>query len=107
MPVNETVTDTVSQTNMKTVGEAAAFAMGLSFQDTVESRRVFNGLQNLAAGNLMRRMSELTVADAAAGKMMGQSGDLPSLIARLEGSLASSQVLAKTAQTVPPVTAPK
>ena len=101
--VNEQITDTISQTNMKSLGESGAFAMGLSFQDSVESRRVFNGLQNMAAGNLMRRMSELTIADAAAGKMIGQAGELPPLLARLEAAIATNQQTAKTAANTPPV----
>lgn len=86
MPLNETIVDTLSVNNMKTVGEASAFLVGQAQQ------------------NLVSHQKRLDIL-AEAGMVKGQELLLTTDVAEASGMVPLVQQLMKGAQTTPPVTA--
>ncbi|TRX74970.1 RebB family R body protein [Pseudomonas mangiferae] len=84
--VNEQVTDAVTQSNVKVVGEAPAMAMGsiyqtmahstgILFQNAVSAQQQQNTLAQAAANmGVMQVYSVDTSADAGASEKIGQLG---------------------------------
>ena len=113
--VDPKTVDTVSLTNVKTVGEIASVAAGLSIQNqvanqqrqqdnaTASSQRM-NEIANQATGVLLKRIAEVDVVEASATRTASQAGDLPALLANLNGAIAAIQQAVKGAITTPPVT---
>lgn len=97
-PVNSQITDAVTQTNVKVVGEAPAMAMGslyqtvahstgLLYQNAVSAQQQQNTLTQAAATQGVMQIYSLdTAADAAATENVVQGGvsdNLTSLLAVL------------------------
>ena len=113
--VDPKLVDTVSLTNVKTIGEVAAQATAMAIQNAVAnqqrqqdnataSAQRLNEIANVATGVLLKRIAEVDVVEAAATRKAGEAGDLASLLANLNSSLAAIQQAVKTAVTTPPVT---
>jgi len=100
----EATLDTINNTNLKTVGEAASHSMGLAFENAVAHQAAMNQIRELAIGSLAKKMTELDVSEAAALLKVTSGNDVASQIAALTSALAAGQQTAKVAQTVPPVT---
>ena len=66
--VNPKVTDAVTQTNVKVLGEVPAYSMGLVYQATAHSL----SLMTTSAGNVQSEMQKVTeaIAATAATKIM-------------------------------------
>lgn len=84
--VNPQVVDGVVATNFKTIAEANSVAMNLAVQNSVNYQLAMQQVQVAATGKIVKGLVETDIAE---------SGGLASIL----------QVLAKTAQTTPPVTA--
>ena len=114
--VDPKIVDTVSLTNVKTVGEVAAQATAMAIQNAVANQQRqqdnatasgqrLNEIANQATGVLLKRIAEVDVTEAAATKMTGETSDLPSLLVSLNSAIAAIQQAVKGAATTPPVTA--
>lgn len=86
MPANETVVDTISIGNLKTIAEAGAFHMGLALGNAVSHQQQMNQVATAAVGAIVKRLVEIDVNEAA-------------------GLVPLVQQLVKGAQTTPPPTA--
>lgn len=113
--VDPKLVDTVSLTNVKTVGEMAAVTAGITLQNQAANQQRqqdnatastlrLNEIANQATGVLLKRIAEVDVVEAAATRVAGQAGDLPSLLASLNTAIAAIQQALKGAQTTPPQT---
>ena len=113
--VDPKVVDTVSLTNVKTVGEVAAQATAMAIQNAVAnqqrqqdnstaSSQRLNEIANQATGVLLKRIAEVDVVEAAATRKAGETGDLPSLLVSLNSATAAIQQAVKGAITTPPTT---
>ncbi len=113
--VDPKVVDTVSLTNVKTVGEVAAQATAMAIQNAVAnqqrqqdnstaSAQRLNEIANQASGVLLKRIAEVDVVEAAATRKAGEAGDLPSLLVSLNSAIAAIQQAVKGAITTPPTT---
>jgi hypothetical protein len=85
MPANETTVDTINIANLKTVAEAGSHSIALSFQNSVANQQSMNQITVAGGGQIMKRLVELDVEEAAAAAPLLQE-------------------LVKIAQTTPPVT---
>lgn len=103
MPVNEQVVDSVTSTNLKSLGDAPAFYQNMGFANAVSHQNRLNILAETAVASAIRSVAT-TPMEEAAGSSVEQSGSLPGLIAALLAALSSNQQAAKVAQTTPPVT---
>ncbi len=113
--VDPKIVDTVSLTNVKTIGEVLAQATGLAVQNAVANQQRqqdnatasgqrMNEIANQATGVLLKRIAEVDVTEAAATRMASQSGDLPALLVNLNSAIAAIQQAVKGAITTPPTT---
>ena len=70
--VNPQVTDAVTQTNVKTLGEVPAYSMGLVYQATAHSL----SLMTTTAGQTQESMQKVTqsIAAVTAAKIMEKMG---------------------------------
>ncbi|MDG5497763.1 RebB family R body protein [Niveispirillum sp. BGYR6] len=85
-PVNSQITDAVTQSNVKVVGEAPAMAMGslyqtvahstgIQFENAVSAQQQQNTLAQAAANQGVMQIYSLdTAADAAATEKVAQTG---------------------------------
>lgn len=104
MPVNETVVDALGINNVKTLGEAAAHSMAMSFENSVNHQNRMNILAESALGAAVKRMNEVDPSEAVAILKATSGNEVASQISALMAAISSNQQGAKTAQTTPPVT---
>lgn len=100
----EQTLDSLNNANLKTVGEQAAFATGLSMQNQVSHQGAMNQIRELSMGNLAKKMTELDVMESLAVVKATSGNDVANQISALMAALAAGQSATKAAQTVPPVT---
>lgn len=86
MAANETIVETLSIGNLKTIAEAGSFSMGIAFQNAVSHQQAMNQVMVASVGAITKRLVEVDVNEAA-------------------GLVPLVQQLTKGAQTTPPVTA--
>jgi len=114
--INANITDSVSASNLKMLGDTPALNCQISTQDLLGHRNRMNilaetslansvTLQQAAVGNVVRRLTELDISEAAAQSKVGTGNDLALQLGQLLGSLNSGQQGVKSAQTTPPVSA--
>ncbi len=103
--IPDSVTQAVSSTNFKTLGEGPAFYQNLAFADSVSHQRITNGIREAAFGSVVKGLTELDPVQAASVLKTITGNDLAQQMAALLSTVASNQQAAKTAQTTPPVTA--
>lgn len=96
MPVNEQVVDSVTSTNLKTLGDGPAFYQNMAFANAISHQQRLNLLGETAVASAIRSVATTPHEEAQA--------DFPSAIAAILGALGSSQQAAKVAQTTPPET---
>jgi len=104
MPANETIVDTLSIDNMKTIGEMGAHSIGLAMQNAVSHQQAMNQLSLAAVGSIVKNMSELDPAQAVSILKATSGNEVAATIAQLAAALSSGQQVTKAAQTTPPVT---
>lgn len=93
--------DSVADSNIKTIAEAGAHSIALSFQNAVAHQARINALSEQYLSVALKNAHEVDPAEAVAlAKAMGTSnlGDFGAIIAAL-------QQIMKGAQTTPPPTA--
>lgn len=109
--LESTIVDSVSNANFKNIAEAGAFYSGLSMRDAVESQRRMSVMADQATGVLLKKYNEMDGAQALAlvkantgYDRASQMHDIARVLEQLSGSLASIQMMVKTAQTTNPQT---
>jgi hypothetical protein len=94
----------VANDNTKTVAGQPALLANLSLQNLVAHQQRLQLIAEAATGNVVKNLSELDPAQAAAVLKTTQ-GDMGAQLQALLTALASGQQSAKVAQTTPPPTA--
>ena len=105
MAANETIVDTLSIENLKTVGGMASHSTGLAMENAVAHQQAMFQIRELAIGRIAKLMTEIDPAEAISILKATSGNDLAGTIAALLASLSSGQQQAKVAQTTPPPTA--
>ena len=101
----DSTVETLNTVNLKTVGEAAAFAVALAYQNAVAHQGAMNLIREAAVGSIIKNMTEVDPTQAMAVLKMTTGNDSAAQISSLLAAIASGQQAAKVAQTTPPVTA--
>lgn len=115
MPANEEIVDTISTTNLKTIGEIAAHSMGLAMQNAVTAQQIatanmlshqqaMNTLQATVVGMLAKTLTEVDTLESVANVKALTGDDVAQKISNLLAALAHGQQAAKVGQTTPPPT---
>lgn len=113
--INANITDSVSASNLKMLGDTPALMSQISTQDLVGHRNRMNilaetslansvTLQQAAVGNVVRRLTELDISESAAQNKVATGNDLASTMSALLASLNSGQQGVKSAISTPPTT---
>jgi len=106
--VNETVdtiVETLAVTNMKTIGEMAAWSTAQSMANAVSHAKRVDVLAETYLAKALKHADEIDPEQAAATLKLLTGNDLGQIMASLGSVVAQLQQLMKGAQTTPPVTA--
>jgi hypothetical protein len=98
--VDPQVKDALTIGNVKTVGEAASFAMASLFQHQVNHARRLDSLAEAHLGKVLNNFAAIDPAEAVATAKLFK-GESDSAISSLLAQLASGQIGAKVAQSTP------
>ena len=98
--VDASVVDALTIGNVKTVGEAASFAMASLFQHQVNHARRLDSLSEAHLGKVLNNFASVDPVEAVATSKLFK-GEADSGISSLLAQLASGQIGAKTAQSTP------
>ena len=98
--VDASVVDALTIGNVKTVGEAASFAMASLFQHQVNHARRLDSVAEAHLGKVLNNFASVDPAEAVATAKLFK-GEADSGISSLLAQLASGQIGAKTAQSTP------
>jgi hypothetical protein len=104
MAANEGIIDSVSNVNTKNLGDAAAFAMGLAYNDAVAHQRAMNSIREASVGAVVKSLVEVDATEAVSVGKVLTGNDLAQVFASLASAIASSQQAGKAAGVTPPVT---
>lgn len=106
MPVNEQIVDSVSASNLKTLGDGPAFYTNLAYGDAVAHQRAMNTIREASVGTIVDKLVNADPAEAMAVLKMTTGDSVAAQMQALLAALNSGQQGVKSAQTVPPVTSP-
>ena len=98
--VDAQVKDALTIGNVKTVGEAASFAMASLFQHQVNHARRLDSLAEAHLGKVLNNFASVDPIEAVAAAKLFK-GEADSGLSSLLAQLASGQVGAKIAQSTP------
>ena len=98
--VDAQVKDALTIANVKTVGEAASFAMASLFQHQVNHARRLDSLAEAHLGKVLNNFASVDPAEAVATAKLFK-GEADSGLSSLLAQLASGQIGAKVAQSTP------
>lgn len=98
--VDAQVKDALTIGNVKTVGEAASFAMASLFQHQVNHARRLDSLAEAHLGKVLNNFASVDPVEAVATSKLFK-GEADSGISSLLAQLASGQIGAKVAQSTP------
>jgi hypothetical protein len=98
--VDPQVKDALTIGNVKTVGEAASFAMASLFQHQVNHARRLDSLAEAHLGKVLNNFASVDPVEAVATTKLFK-GEADSSIATLLAQLASGQIGTKVAQSTP------
>jgi len=98
--VDAQVKDALTIGNVKTVGEAASFAMASLFQHQVNHARRLDSLAEAHLGKVLNNFASVDPVEAVATAKLFK-GEADSGISSLLAQLASGQIGAKVAQSTP------
>jgi hypothetical protein len=98
--VDPQVKDALTIGNVKTVGEAASFAMATLFQHQVNHARRLDSLAEAHLGKVLNNFASVDPAEAVSTAKLFK-GESDSAISSLLAQLASGQIGAKVAQSTP------
>lgn len=113
--INPNITDSVSAANLKMLGDTPALMSQISTQDLVGHRNRMNilaetslansvTLQQAAVGNVVRRLTELDISEAASQNKVATGNDLATQLGAMLTALNSGQQGVKSAISTPPTT---
>jgi cellobiose-specific phosphotransferase system component IIC len=103
MAADQGIIDSVSNGNLKTVAESAAFFTAQSFANSVQSQNRLQILAESALSTAIKGLQTVTPEQAMADSTVAASG-LPPVISALLAALAAGQIGAKTGDNTPPMT---
>ena len=98
--VDAQVKDALTIGNVKTVGEAASFAMASLFQHQVNHARRLDSLSEAHLGKVLNNFASVDPVESVATAKLFK-GESDSAISSLLAQLASGQIGAKVAQSTP------
>jgi len=98
--VDPQVVDALTIGNVKTVGEAASFAMASMFQHQVNHARRLDSLAEAHLGKVLKNFASVDPIEAVSASKLFK-GEADSGLASILAQLASGQIGAKTAQSTP------
>ena len=98
--VDPQVVDALTIGTVKTVGEAASFAMASLFQHQVNHARRLDSLAEAHLGKVLKNFSSVDPIEAVSASKLFK-GEADSGLASILAQLASGQIGAKTAQSTP------
>jgi hypothetical protein len=101
---SEVITNTVADLNMKTVGDAASFAMGRIYNAAADSYARLNTVAEAATAAAVRSLVQVGPIESVSTNKLMTGNDVASQIAALIAALASNQQAGKVAGTTPPTT---
>ena len=104
MPLAQEFVESVSNANLKNVGEAPAYYMGLAMGGTVAHQQSMQNIQTAAVGKILKYLTQSDAEEAMSFVKMMSGNDPASQISSIGAALAGSQVASKTADNTPPVT---
>ena len=96
--------EATANANLKNVGEAPAFYLGLAMGDAVAHQRAVSTIREAALGSIVKKLTELDASEAVSVLKATSGNDLAAQITALAAALSSSQQGVKAAQTTPPPT---
>jgi hypothetical protein len=111
--INANITDSVSASNLKMLGDTPALQSQISTQDLLGHRNRMNilaetslassvTLQQAAVGNVVRRLTELDISESTAQNKVATGNDLAAQLGAMLTALNSGQQGVKSAITTPP-----
>lgn len=104
MPIDQGVLDSVVNSNMKTVGEAAAFYQAQAMGNHIQSQNRIQVLAETALAKSVEMLQNIDMSEAAATNKVATGNDIAGQMMALLAAVANGQQVTKTAQTTPPVT---
>jgi len=113
--VDPQITDAISQTDVKVVGEAPAEAMamlyqmtasavGLAINNAVASQQQMNAISNAATTQAVNKLLNMDASEAIALVKANSGNDIAQQMSTLLAALNSGQQGVKSAGNTPPVT---
>ncbi len=103
MAVDQGIVDSVATANIKTVSEGPAYFTNILYGNAVAHQQAMQQIQLAATGSIVKGLTEMDIGQAVA--VLKAAGGLdPGVLASLMAALGGGQVMAKEAQTTPPVT---
>lgn len=113
--INANITDSVAAANLKMLGDTPALMSQISTQDLIGHRNRMNilaetslassvTLQQAAVGNVVRRLTELDISEAASQNKIATGNDLATQLGAMLTALNSGQQGVKSAISTPPTT---
>ena len=104
LPVD--VVTSVAATSFKTLAESAAFAMGLAYQDSVDSQRNGRTVANSAMAAAVKALVEPNIEESVSVSKMATGNDMAAQIMQLVAAISSSSQQAKIVYATPPAHVP-
>ena len=104
MAADQGIIDSVSNVNTKNLGDAAAFAMGLAYNDAVAHQRAMNSIREASVGAVVKSLVEVDPTESVSVNKVLTGNDLAGALAQLLATLGIGQQMGKVAQTTPPAT---
>jgi hypothetical protein len=104
MAADQGIIDSVSNVNTKNLGDAAAFAMGLAYNDAVAHQRAMNSIREASVGAVVKSLVEVDPTESVATNKVLTGNDTAAIITAVLAALQSGQIGNKAAGTTPPVT---
>lgn len=98
--VNASVVDALTISNVKSVGEAASFAMASLFQHQVNHARRLDSLAEAHLGKTLNNFASVDPLESVSAAKLFK-GESDSAISSILAQLASGQIGAKVAQSTP------
>lgn len=105
MTMPDDVITSVAATNFSVLAESAAFAMGLAYQDSVDSQRNGRTVANAATAAAVKALVQPNIEESVAVSKMATGNDLSAQIMQLVAAISSSSQQAKIVYATPPANA--
>lgn len=104
MPLAPEIIESVSNTNLKNVGDSPAFYTGLAMGNTVNYQQAMQQIQLAAVGSIIKKLTEIDTEEAVSVLKATSGNEVAATIAQLAAALSSNQQGSKIAGNTPPVT---